>query len=65
MRRPGQVLDRSQLLEQAWDYDYENRSNVVDVYIRYLRKKIDLPFGAQLDRDGARRRLPPAEADGR
>src|SRR6478609_1637677 len=38
------VLDRSQLLEYAWDYGYENRSNVVDVYIRYLRKKIDLPF---------------------
>ncbi len=44
MRRPGMVLDRSQLLEYAWDYGYENRSNVVDVYIRYLRKKIDLPF---------------------
>jgi two-component system OmpR family response regulator len=44
MRRPGMVLDRSQLLEYAWDYGYENRSNVVDVYIGYLRKKIDLPF---------------------
>jgi two-component system, OmpR family, response regulator len=44
MRRPGMVLDRSQLLEYAWDYGYENRSNVVDVYIRYLRRKIDLPF---------------------
>jgi two-component system OmpR family response regulator len=44
MRRPGVVLDRSQLLEYAWDYGYENRSNVVDVYIRYLRRKIDLPF---------------------
>jgi len=44
MRRPGMVLDRSQLLEYAWDYGYENRSNVVDVYIRYLRTKIDLPF---------------------
>jgi two-component system, OmpR family, response regulator len=45
MRRPGQVLSRYQLLEHAWDYAYENRSNVVDVYIRYLRKKIDRPFG--------------------
>jgi len=45
MGRPGQVLDRYQLLERAWDFDYENRSNVVDVYIRYLREKIDRPFG--------------------
>ncbi|MCW2990162.1 MAG: two component transcriptional regulator, winged helix family [Solirubrobacterales bacterium] len=45
MRRPGQVLDRFQLLEHAWDYEYENRSNVVDVYIRYLRQKVDRPFG--------------------
>jgi two-component system OmpR family response regulator len=45
MRRPGQVLSRFELLEHAWDYDYENRSNVVDSYIRFLRKKIDRPFG--------------------
>jgi two-component system OmpR family response regulator len=45
MRRPGQVLSRFDLLEHAWDYAYENRSNVVDVYVRYLRKKIDRPFG--------------------
>jgi two-component system, OmpR family, response regulator len=45
MRRPGQVLSRFELLEHAWDYDYENRSNVIDVYIRYLREKIDRPFG--------------------
>ncbi len=45
MRRPGQILDRFQLLEHAWDYEYENRSNVVDVYVRYLREKIDRPFG--------------------
>jgi two-component system OmpR family response regulator len=46
MRRPGQVLTRLQLLEQAWDFAYENRSNVIDVYIRYLRQKIDRPFQA-------------------
>jgi two-component system, OmpR family, response regulator len=46
MRRPGQVLTRLQLLEHAWDFAYENRSNVVDVYVRYLRDKIDRPFGA-------------------
>ena len=46
MRRPGQVLSRYQLLEHAWDYDYENRSNVIDVYVRYLREKVDRPFGS-------------------
>jgi two-component system, OmpR family, response regulator len=47
MRHPGEVLTRYQLLERAWDYDYENRSNVVEVYIRYLREKIDRPFGVE------------------
>jgi two-component system OmpR family response regulator len=47
MRRPGQVLDRYQLLEHAWDGEYENRSNVVDVYVRYLREKVDRPFGVR------------------
>ena len=46
MRRPGEVLSRFQLLEHAWDYGYENRSNVIDVYVRYLREKVDRPFGA-------------------
>ena len=45
MRRPGQVLTRLQLLEHAWDFAYDSRSNVVDVYVRYLREKIDRPFG--------------------
>jgi two-component system OmpR family response regulator len=44
MRRPGEVLSRLQLLEHAWDFAYDNRSNVVDVYVRYLREKIDRPF---------------------
>jgi two-component system OmpR family response regulator len=47
MRRPGRVLDRLVLLEHAWDGEYENRSNVVDVYVRYLREKIDRPFGIE------------------
>jgi two-component system OmpR family response regulator len=47
MRRPGQVLTRYDLLEGAWDMAYENKSNVVDVYVRYLRDKIDRPFGIQ------------------
>jgi two-component system, OmpR family, response regulator len=45
MRRPGQVLTQTQLLEAAWDLGYEQRSNVVEVYVRYLREKIDRPFG--------------------
>jgi two-component system OmpR family response regulator len=44
MRNPGAVLSRFQLLEHAWDYEYENRSNVVDAYVRFLRQKIDRPF---------------------
>jgi two-component system OmpR family response regulator len=47
MRHPGDVLSRFDLLEQVWGYDYENRSNIVEVYIRYLREKIDRPFGRQ------------------
>jgi two-component system OmpR family response regulator len=47
MRRPGEVLSRFQLLEHAWDYEYENRSNIVDSYVRLLRKKIDVPFGVR------------------
>jgi two-component system OmpR family response regulator len=45
MRRPGEVLSRFQLLEHAWDYEYENRSNIVDSYVRFIRRKIDKPFG--------------------
>jgi len=45
MRRPGQVFSQTQLLEAAWDLGYEQRSNVVEVYVRYLREKLDRPFG--------------------
>jgi two-component system OmpR family response regulator len=47
MRRPGHVLTQMQLLESAWDLGFEQRSNVVEVYVRYLREKIDRPFGVQ------------------
>jgi two-component system, OmpR family, response regulator len=47
MRRPGEVLTRLDLLDHAWDFAYENKSNVVDVYVRYLRGKIDRPFGVE------------------
>lgn len=45
MRRPDEVLSRLHLLEHAWDFAYDNKSNIVDVYIRHLRRKIDRPFG--------------------
>jgi two-component system OmpR family response regulator len=45
MRRPGEALSRLYLLEHAWDFAYDNRSNVIDVFVRRLRGKIDEPFG--------------------
>jgi two-component system OmpR family response regulator len=45
MRRAGEVLSRTQLIEHVWDFAYDGDSNVVDVYVRYLREKIDRPFG--------------------
>jgi two-component system OmpR family response regulator len=45
LRRPGQTLTREQLLDHAWGIDYQGQSNVVDVYIGYLRQKVDRPFG--------------------
>jgi two-component system, OmpR family, response regulator len=45
MRSSGKALSRVDLLERGWDMAYETRSNVVDVYVRYLREKIDRPFG--------------------
>jgi two-component system OmpR family response regulator len=47
MRRPGQVFTQPQLLDAAWDLGYEQRSNVVEVYVRYLREKVDRPFGLE------------------
>ncbi|WP_308446299.1 two-component system response regulator RppA [Caldilinea sp.] len=48
MRHPNQTLSRTVIAEHVWDYDFYNQSNVVDVYIRYLRKKIDDPFNLKL-----------------
>jgi two-component system OmpR family response regulator len=47
MRHPGQVLSRDRLLEHAWDGTHQGVSNVVDVYVRYLREKVDRPFGVR------------------
>ena len=45
LRRAGNVLTRSDVLDHVWDFAYDGTSNVVDVYVRYLRDKIDRPFG--------------------
>ena len=45
MERPGEAVSRFDLLERVWDEAYEHRSNVFDVYVGYLRDKIDRPFG--------------------
>jgi two-component system OmpR family response regulator len=45
MRRAGETLTRTYLIEHVWDFAYDGGSNVVDVYVRYLRSKIDRPFG--------------------
>lgn len=45
MRHAGVAVTRLQLLEGAWDMAFESRSNIIDVYVRYLREKVDRPFG--------------------
>jgi DNA-binding response OmpR family regulator len=44
-RHHGEVLSRTRLIEHVWDFAYDGDSNVVDVYVRYLREKVDRPFG--------------------
>jgi two-component system, OmpR family, response regulator len=45
MRQPGQILSKRDLIEHAWDFAFDADSNVVEVYVGYLRQKIDRPFG--------------------
>ncbi|MGZ4154543.1 MAG: response regulator transcription factor [Actinomycetota bacterium] len=47
MRHPGEVLSRTRLIEHVWDFAFESDSNLVDVFVRLLRDKIDRPFGAR------------------
>jgi DNA-binding response OmpR family regulator len=47
MRRPGEVFRKSELLDAVWGHDFDGDLNVVEVYVRYLRRKIDAPFGRQ------------------
>ena len=61
MRRAGETLTRTYLIEHVWDFAYDGGSNVVDVYVRYLRDKVDRPFGRDTIRTmrGAGYRLDP------
>jgi len=47
VRRPGQVLSKAEILAGVWDFDFEGDVNIVEVYVRRLRKKIDEPFDRQ------------------
>jgi two-component system OmpR family response regulator len=49
-RRAGQVTTRAELLDHVWDQNYEGSTNIVDVYVGYLRKKLEQPFGRPLIR---------------
>ncbi|MEC1755248.1 two-component system response regulator YkoG [Bacillus mojavensis] len=48
LKHPQQVLTREQILSSVWGFDYLGDTNVVDVYIRYIRKKLDYPYEKQL-----------------
>jgi two-component system OmpR family response regulator len=45
IRRSGEVVSKSEIIDHVWDFDFRGDNNIVEVYIRYLRRKIDLPFG--------------------
>jgi two-component system OmpR family response regulator len=45
LRHPDTVLTRTQIIEAVWDYAYDGTSNIVDQYVKYLRRKVDSPFG--------------------
>jgi DNA-binding response OmpR family regulator len=48
MRHPGQVLNRQQIMDHVWGYDYETMTNVVDIYVHYLRNKLEKGFKGKL-----------------
>ena len=45
MRHPGQVMSKREILDHVWDFDFEGDPNIVEVYIGYIRRKVDVPFG--------------------
>ena len=65
MRHPGQVLSRQQILSAVWDYSFDPGSNVVDVYVSYLRNKIDPRGGPSFIRTvrGAGYRFDPSASE--
>jgi two-component system OmpR family response regulator len=62
LRHPGEVLSRSRLIEHVWDFAYEGDSNVVDVYVRYLRQKVGRAAIETVRGAGYRLREDPADA---
>jgi DNA-binding response OmpR family regulator len=48
LRNKGKLVTRDQIADHVWGYDFDANSNVIDVYIRYLRRKIDDPFSLKL-----------------
>ena len=73
LRHKGDVVSKREILAHVWDYDFEGDQNIVEVYVRHLRNKLDRPFGSQRDRDpsgvgvpaGRRRWLTPRAHGGR
>jgi DNA-binding response OmpR family regulator len=47
MRRAGEVVSKTEILDHVWDFAFDGEVNVVEVYVGYLRKKLDAPFGRQ------------------
>ena len=60
MRNAGHCVSRAQIIEHVWDLSFDTMTNVVDVYINYLRKKVDAGSAAQADPHGSRVRLSAA-----
>ena len=57
IRHAGQVLTREMIYEHIWDYDFGGESNIIEVYVRYLRTKLEATWPAAPDSDGTRRGL--------
>lgn len=47
MRHAGSVVTKQEILQSVWDINYEGDDNIVEVYVGYLRRKLDAPFGTQ------------------
>jgi DNA-binding response OmpR family regulator len=63
LRHPDQVLSREQLISHVWGYDFDTSSNIVDVYVRYLRKKLGDAVIETVRSMGYRLRVRPSEGD--